>query len=315
VAKKKKTTNAASNISLSDEFTTDLIKQLNKENGENIAFNLSTDDAPTNIKRWISTGSRQLDSIISNQVVGGFPEGRIVEIQGPTSCHAAGDRVLLYDGRTIAVEHVKVGDKLLGPDGSPRKVLECHSGEDEMYEIRAARGGKTYTVNQHHLLHLQRAYRYTKNEHSPRNKANDVLNIPVREYLTKSGTFKKMYRQKRTTIEQFHGRKLPETLSISPYVLGLLLGDGSLKEHRIELTTADDVIKRTFCEFVEQYGFEAKFHCKKDTKATGIYYTTGIRSNQFLYEDQKETRPYQKCASDVGIVRFHFWHQIHSRYL
>lgn len=85
MAKKKKTQSPASKPSLSDDFTTDLIKQLNKENGENIAFNLSTDDAPTNIKRWIGTGSRQLDSIISNQVRGGFPEGRIVEIQGPTS--------------------------------------------------------------------------------------------------------------------------------------------------------------------------------------------------------------------------------------
>lgn len=86
MAKKKNNTEEAdSNISLSDDFTTDLIKQLNKENGEKIAFNLSTDDAPTNIKHWISTGSRQLDCVISNQKIGGFPEGRIVEIQGPAS--------------------------------------------------------------------------------------------------------------------------------------------------------------------------------------------------------------------------------------
>lgn len=85
MARKKKQNGATESVSLSDDFTTDLIKQLNKENGEKIAFNLSTDDAPTNIKRWISTGSRQLDSIISNQKLGGFPEGRIVEIQGPTS--------------------------------------------------------------------------------------------------------------------------------------------------------------------------------------------------------------------------------------
>lgn len=72
-------------IDLEDEFTTSLIKQLNKENGEKIAFNLSNDDAPTNIKRWIGTGSKQLDFIIANKLGGGFPEGRIVEIQGPTS--------------------------------------------------------------------------------------------------------------------------------------------------------------------------------------------------------------------------------------
>lgn len=68
-----------------DDFTADLINQINKAHNDKIAFNLGTEDAPANIKRWISTGSRQLDFIIANQLNGGLPEGRIVEIQGPTS--------------------------------------------------------------------------------------------------------------------------------------------------------------------------------------------------------------------------------------
>lgn len=90
-APKKTTTtnkdvNPAGVSDMSDDFSADLIKQLNKENGEQIAFNLGTEDAPTNVKRWISTGSTQLDYMISNRRDGGFPEGRIVEIQGPASC-------------------------------------------------------------------------------------------------------------------------------------------------------------------------------------------------------------------------------------
>ncbi len=65
-----------------DEWTAELIKQLNKELGEKTAYNLNTDEAPTNIKRWTSTGSKQLDYIIKNDSGGGFPEGRIIEIQG-----------------------------------------------------------------------------------------------------------------------------------------------------------------------------------------------------------------------------------------
>lgn len=86
--KKKKGDNAGVGLAdfESDDFTATLIKQINKEHNEKIAFNLgSSDDAGTNIKRWISTGSRQLDCIISNKNIGGFPEGRIVEIQGPPS--------------------------------------------------------------------------------------------------------------------------------------------------------------------------------------------------------------------------------------
>jgi|TARA_R110001583_G_scaffold38874_18_gene125272 recombination protein RecA len=74
----KKTTNG-------DEFTSDLIKSLNKEQGSRVAYNLAYDESPTHVKRWIGTGSKQLDYIVSNRRDGGLPEGRIVEIFGPPS--------------------------------------------------------------------------------------------------------------------------------------------------------------------------------------------------------------------------------------
>jgi recombination protein RecA len=67
------------------DFASDLIKSLNKEHGSKVAYNLAFDESPTHVKRWISTGSRQLDYIISNRPDGGLPEGRIVEIFGPPS--------------------------------------------------------------------------------------------------------------------------------------------------------------------------------------------------------------------------------------
>lgn len=75
------TANGKSTLSQIDDFSQELIKQLNKEHGSNIAFNLSSDEAPTDIKRWIPSGSRQLDYILSNRPGGGYAEGRIVEIQ------------------------------------------------------------------------------------------------------------------------------------------------------------------------------------------------------------------------------------------
>ncbi len=68
-----------------DDFTEDLIKSINKDHGSKIAYNLEHDVSPTHVKRWISTGSRQLDYIIANRRDGGLPEGRIVEIFGPPS--------------------------------------------------------------------------------------------------------------------------------------------------------------------------------------------------------------------------------------
>lgn len=70
----------------SDDYSAHLIKELNRESGDKVAFNLGDDDAPTNVKRWVSTGSKLLDYVIGNRRGGGFPEGRIIEIQGPPSC-------------------------------------------------------------------------------------------------------------------------------------------------------------------------------------------------------------------------------------
>lgn len=68
-----------------DDLTTEIIKSINKEFGQRVAYNLSVDEAPTNVKRWLDTGSIQLNYAIRNAVGGGYPEGRVIEISGPPS--------------------------------------------------------------------------------------------------------------------------------------------------------------------------------------------------------------------------------------
>jgi recombination protein RecA len=83
--KKKPVSDSPAVAGEAEDFTTDLIKSLNKEHGSRIAYNLASDESPTHVKRWISTGSTLLDYIVSNRRDGGLPEGRIVEIFGPPS--------------------------------------------------------------------------------------------------------------------------------------------------------------------------------------------------------------------------------------
>jgi recombination protein RecA len=83
-ASKNKDATDVANVdsAVQDDWTAELIRSLNKEIGTRVAFNLSFDEAPTLVKRWISTGSRQLDYIISGKRNGGVPEGRVTEISG-----------------------------------------------------------------------------------------------------------------------------------------------------------------------------------------------------------------------------------------
>ena len=54
---------------------------LNKSAGHNIAYDLSSEN-PTQVKEWIPTGSRWLDSIICKGELAGIPVGKITEIAG-----------------------------------------------------------------------------------------------------------------------------------------------------------------------------------------------------------------------------------------
>jgi len=59
----------------------DLMSLVNKKAGRNVAHDL-TGDNPTEVKEWIPTGSRWLDSIISKGKVAGIPVGKVTELAG-----------------------------------------------------------------------------------------------------------------------------------------------------------------------------------------------------------------------------------------
>ncbi len=71
-------------ISGRDELASVLADSLNKKFKDFKAahFLNGDEEAPTDLTEWISTGSSLLDLAISNRPNGGFPVGRIVELQG-----------------------------------------------------------------------------------------------------------------------------------------------------------------------------------------------------------------------------------------
>jgi len=59
----------------------DIRRLINKKSGREIAHNLE-DENPTDVKEWIPTGSRWLDSIICKGKLAGIPVGKVTEIAG-----------------------------------------------------------------------------------------------------------------------------------------------------------------------------------------------------------------------------------------
>jgi len=68
------------------DFSSDLLKELNKGEDSPVVMNLDADSDTSDIIGWIPTGSLQVDYMASNRETGGFPAGRIIEIFGSKSC-------------------------------------------------------------------------------------------------------------------------------------------------------------------------------------------------------------------------------------
>lgn len=159
-----------------------------------------------------------------------------------TGCHEPTQGILMADGSVKQAQEVAVGDLLMGPDGEPRTVLALHGGRDAMYRVVPVKG-QPFTVNSEHVLSLVRT-----NRGGGRSKGDgSVVNVTVREWLSESPTFKhvhKLYRAE--AISRFRGND-GSGVTIDPYFLGVLLGDGGMTGS-VNVTTMDDEVVQVVYE-------------------------------------------------------------------
>ena len=76
MAKKAKAKTKTGRVSVQD-----LLSLVNKKAGRTVAHDLTAEN-PTEVKQWIPTGSRWLDSIVCRGKPAGIPVGKISEIAG-----------------------------------------------------------------------------------------------------------------------------------------------------------------------------------------------------------------------------------------
>ena len=194
----------------------------------------------TSQKFSVPTGFYELD-----EMLGGFQKSDLIIIAARPSmgkCLGKGTRVIMYDGTLKNVENIKVGDKLMGDDSTPRNVISLAHGREMMYWVRQIRG-IDYRVNESHILSLKRS----RNE-GPHTRG-DILNIEIREYLEKTSKWKSNYKGYKTFIN-FDYQEVP----IEPYLLGLWLGDGKSDSSRIYNQDVEVVeYLKEYAEANEQY--------------------------------------------------------------
>jgi len=76
--------------------------------------------------------------------------GQVVFLAGGAGCLAKDTGIIMSDGSVKKVQHITPGDKVSGPDGSPRTVEKLHRGKEEMLRVTTVKGD-TYTCNRSHI--------------------------------------------------------------------------------------------------------------------------------------------------------------------
>jgi len=171
------------------------------------------------------------------------------------ACHGKGQKLLMFDGSLKAVEDIVVGDKLMGNDSTARNVLSLKRGRDTMYRVTMV-NGQSYLANGNHLMYLTRTKRRTRTSNRAPIKSflgdNPTTVLTINDYIEKPKFFKHLWKH---TTEPVTSWVSPEW-ELSPYHLGILLGDGGLMETP-NITTADSEIEEEIAILAKGFGLKA----------------------------------------------------------
>lgn len=142
---------------------------------------------------------------------------------GAGKCLGRGTPVLMFDGTIKPVEHVIVGDFLMGPDSVARRVASTCSGREALYRVCPTKGD-SFVVNESHILSLKMTPSGDGAKcGSEFYSDGDIVNVSVANYLQTSATFRHRAKAWRAPID-FPAQEFPQDLP--PYLLGVWLGDG-----------------------------------------------------------------------------------------
>lgn len=183
---------------------------------------------------------------IDDCTYGGMEPGTSTGIVGPSGggkCLAVNTPVLLYDGSIKKVQEIVVGDLLMGPDSTPRRVLQLGRGRSTMYKIIPAKG-EPFTVNDEHILTVAPSSKQGVSYKGRRYCKGDYIDIPVKEYLKSGKNFKSKTKLVRVAVN-FPERPDPE---LDPYFVGVYLGDGAVLERSLRKNDQDRLEEQAGCK-------------------------------------------------------------------
>jgi phage terminase large subunit len=210
----------------------------------------------------------------------------VVLITGGRGCESPNQRILMADMTVKEIKNVRVGDKVMGDDGTPRTVLDVHEGEGKLYDVHQ-NNADDYIVNDGHILALKKSYSAKNdnqlNKHGERKFPNgrypdypDIVDMPIEDYIAKSKRFRYHFRGYKAGCLPYK----EQPVKIDPYLLGLWLGDGTAKFPRI--TNPEEEVKAWLQNYCDKNGLRLYSTYKQGAYHMGIVSDGKIGHNTFL---------------------------------
>lgn len=188
-----------------------------------------------------------------------YEEGWDIPGREGGKCHIKGTKVMMADGRIKKVEDIVIGDKVMGPDGTERIVLETHHGKDHMYKITPSSGMNSQIVNSNHDI-----YYGFKNHHTGEVEFRTSKPEELMHKFERTPSCRDKYYLYRSNSVKFKDTDV----DLDPYILGLWLGDGTVSKPMI--TSMDPEIMDYLEDFALQHGLEVNYTKIRDEKALNI---------------------------------------------
>ena len=213
----------------------------------------------------------------------------------PTGCHAKDHPILMYDGTVRKVQDISVGDIIMGADSTPRHVLALARGREPMARITPIKG-EPFVVNMNHILSLV-STNEGKGDFTCYQKGGEITNITVREYLTKSKSWRHLRKLYRVPVNF----SIPKNLPIPPHILGLLLGDG-IMTNAIGLTSAEEELGDEFSRYAESIGCSVRV-TENDRNVPTYYAVVAKGAKNPLFEILHQLGLRGNCAHNKFIPK------------
>lgn len=252
-----------------DDIVGDICSQLKDEGAA------QTVDSDVNLGEaidYVSTTIPALDGRIGRP---GLPVGRVIEAYGPPDsgkCLKKGTQVLMHDGTVKLVEDIIAGDKIMGPDSTPREVLSICRGREKMYSV-IPNYGEEWGCNASHILSLVCNYAVTS-----KFVKGAVYNLSINEFLDLPEHVRAKLKLYRTGVE-FQ----PSATQYDPYWVGLWLGDGTTGATHI--TKDEPELEPFFEDFADRHELIYRKRINKERTSTYVftkYEVSGGKANPLL---------------------------------